>query len=375
MLHAILAPRINNNDDQVRFSALLIACGDHVRAGQEIAEVETDKASFTVESEVDGYLLKVVPSVGDTVDVGGVLLWLGDSPDELVPDAPATDVKAGAVPQLAPTAKARLMIARFGLDAAGIPAAGERLTVSDVEAFLVRRETTAAAALGSAPSAVADSAPAEAGAFERMSPEERGMLRSVLWHRDVAAPAYLEISYDTGVWDGYAANYAQQNRLMVSPLISLMAYRLAAIARTHPKLNCVVVNDRRYRYAHVNLGFTIQAEDILYLVVVHEAEKMGAAEFIKSLTRLHKNVLAKKLTAADLTGATVGFSSMARWSASRHVPILPSHVSLMLAHSISRDGEGVLGATYDHRLLSGGDAIGILRALAAPPAEAEEPTT
>jgi pyruvate/2-oxoglutarate dehydrogenase complex dihydrolipoamide acyltransferase (E2) component len=106
-------------------------------------------------------------------------------------------------------------------------------------------------------------------------------------------------------------------------------------------------------------------------VVLREAEKMDAAGFVKQVNTLHKRALTTRLGIAELSGASVGFSSMSRWSASRHIPILPPHVSLMVAHTISRSGEGILGATYDHRLLHGGDTIGILNALAIPPVETE----
>jgi hypothetical protein len=71
-----------------------------------------------------------------------------------------------------------------------------------------------------------------------------------------------------------------------------------------------------------------------------------------------------------MTGATIAFTSMARWNVSRHVPILPPHTGLIVAHSAPRgSGRAVLGATYDHRLLSGFDVVQVLQALAQPPLE------
>src|SRR4029077_17388116 len=77
-------PRVNNNDDTVRLVKLLVKPGDEVRVGQLVAEVETDKANFTVESDRDGYVLAVEKALNDTIDVGSVLLWLGASTDEIV---------------------------------------------------------------------------------------------------------------------------------------------------------------------------------------------------------------------------------------------------------------------------------------------------
>jgi hypothetical protein len=59
---------------------------------------------------------------------------------------------------------------------------------------------------------------------------------------------------------------------------------------------------------------------------------------------------------------------MARWNVSRHVPVLPPYTSLIVAHAAPVSGQGTLGATYDHRVLTGFDALSALRALAKPEA-------
>jgi hypothetical protein len=76
-----------------------------------------------------------------------------------------------------------------------------------------------------------------------------------------------------------------------------------------------------------------------------------------------------------MSGATLAFTSRARWNVSRHVPILPPHTGLIVAHSAPRgSGRAVLGATYDHRLLSGFDAVKVLQALVQPPQTASMET-
>src|SRR5215467_4495631 len=90
-------PRVNNNDDTVRLVKVLVKPGDEVRVGQLVAEVETDKANFTVESDRDGYVLSVEKSLNDTVDVGSVLLWLGSTADETVPESAAVAAGAAAM--------------------------------------------------------------------------------------------------------------------------------------------------------------------------------------------------------------------------------------------------------------------------------------
>jgi acyl carrier protein len=160
------------------------------------------------------------------------------------------------------------------------------------------------------------------------------------------------------------------------PLMPLMAWRLVELALQQPAVNATIVGGRRYRYAGVNLGFTVQADRTLYLTVVRGAEAMDAPRFIDAMGGLQRRAMAHRLAPAEMSGATIAFTSMARWNVSRHVPILPPHTGLIVAHSAPRaSGRMVLGASYDHRLLSGFDVVQLLQALAQPPQASGHPET
>ena len=48
----------------------------------------------------------------------------------------------------------------------------------------------------------------------------------------------------------------------------------------------------------------------------------------------------------------------------RHIPVLPPHTALIVAHAASStDGRGTLGATYDHRVLTGFEALSAISAV------------
>ena len=358
-------PRVNNNDDSVRVVDLGVKEGDFVKRGQIIGAVETDKAVLDVPAEQEGFVLKVLRRKGDSASVGSVLLWLGAAADERVPEPSAeAEVESGPGQTSRPTAKAQALLRELGLDASAIPAAGERLSVSDIEAWLAQRSATHDRP---AP-AREEAAPEIRGEYRVLSAEEHGMLSAVLWHRDRAAPAYLELEYDPQPWESYAADYAHRNKLMLSPLLALLAFRLVELAKANPRINATVVGKRAYQYAPVNLGFTVQAGPTLYLAVVRDAQEMSASRFIDALGEVQRHAMAHKLRPSEATGATLALSSMARWGVSRHVPILPPLTSLIVAHAAPRaSGGAVLGASYDHRLLSGSDVAQVLQALAERP--------
>jgi pyruvate dehydrogenase E2 component (dihydrolipoamide acetyltransferase) len=367
MPFALHAPRVNNNDDIVQVIAFRVDVGDYVEKGDIVLDVETDKAIVEVAAENDGYVLKLMCEVDDKVPVGSILLWQGASIDEPVPETALVAPAAGGG-NARPTAKARALLKELGLDAAVVAAAGDRLTLADVEAYMAahgiqRRDHTPAVTVSAQ-----ESLPDVPGELLDLNAEERGMLITVSWHRDHAAATYLEVEYDPKAWEEHAAAYASANKLMLSPLLPLLAYRYVQLVKASPRLNATVVNGKRFQYQPVNLGFTVQAGETLYLTVVRDADTVETKQFIENLGEVQRHALQRKLSRDETTGATIAFSSMARWNVSRHIPILPPYCSLMIAHAAPKgSGRAVLGASYDHRVLSGFDVARLLMELAKPP--------
>ena len=149
----------------------------------------------------------------------------------------------------------------------------------------------------------------------------------------------------------------------MSPLVSLMAWRLVQLAKEHPEINATLADGEKYVYDHVNLGFTVQAGERLYVVVVQKAEELSAIDFVKKLGDLQRSATSNSLRPDETSGATIAISSMARWPVTRHVPLLVPCTALMIAHTASVGGTATLGATYDHRVLSGADTVRVLQAL------------
>ena len=366
-------PRVNNNDDEVKLVELKVELGAHVSAGQVLASVETDKAVVDVEAPAAGFVIAIGAQLDAMAQVGSVLLWLGSTADDVPPTsaAPADAAAAGdSDRELAPTAKARALLLQHGLSADQVPASAGRLSAEDVARFVSARGALAAAAPAAgktAPVAASGSSPELDGKSVALRPDERGMLATVTWHRDVAVAGYIELPYDAQPWATYANQLGQQHALLLNPLLALMAWRLVELAAQTPKLNATIVADRRLEFSAVNLGFTVQAGDTLYLAVLRNALALGEVEFVKQLIGLQRRAAAHQLGPQETQGATIGFSSMARWDVSRHVPILAPHSAVMVAHAVDAKGQAVLGASYDHRVLHGAAVAAMLRKLSRPP--------
>ena len=71
---------------EARVVQWLKAEGDHVNMGEDIAEIETDKAIVPMPSVGTGTLLRQMAAEGDVVPVGQILAVIGQPGEEIPPE-------------------------------------------------------------------------------------------------------------------------------------------------------------------------------------------------------------------------------------------------------------------------------------------------
>src|SRR3954453_269736 len=72
-------PRLSDSMEEGTILKWLVSEADEVEKGQEIAEIETDKANMTFESDTAGTVIELVASEGDTLELGAVIAKIGDA--------------------------------------------------------------------------------------------------------------------------------------------------------------------------------------------------------------------------------------------------------------------------------------------------------
>src|SRR5256885_8644185 len=70
-------PRLSDSMEEGTILRWLRADGDDVRRGDELVEIETDKATMTYEADQDG-VLKIVAAEGATLAIGEVIASIGE---------------------------------------------------------------------------------------------------------------------------------------------------------------------------------------------------------------------------------------------------------------------------------------------------------
>ena len=73
----IVMPRLSDTMEEGTVLRWLKRDGEHVRRGEELVEIETDKAAMVYESDQEG-ALRIVAQEGDTLAVGATIAHVGE---------------------------------------------------------------------------------------------------------------------------------------------------------------------------------------------------------------------------------------------------------------------------------------------------------
>src|SRR5258705_6331088 len=101
----VVMPKLSDAMESGKIIKWLKKEGDHVKGGDILAEVETDKADVEMEAFGAGVLRKILVPAGETAAIGaliGVIAEPGDDIAALVASAPAGGAGAGSAAQKTP---------------------------------------------------------------------------------------------------------------------------------------------------------------------------------------------------------------------------------------------------------------------------------
>jgi pyruvate dehydrogenase E2 component (dihydrolipoamide acetyltransferase) len=354
----ILMPALSPTMTEGNLAKWLKNEGDPVKAGDVIAEIETDKATMEVEAVDEGTLGKIlVPGGTEGVKVNepiALLLEEGEDKSALEGDngAPAAKPNGEAKPASAsaaaapsPTAPspapspaaaqgeriaasplARRMAAQAGLDLAGLAGSGPRgrIVKADIDAALAGgakpapKPTEKTAASAPAPAATPMPAAAPAGPLPGAAFEEIPLnnMRKVIARRLTEAKQtiphfYLTIDCEL---DALLALRAQLNgREGADYKLSVNDFVIKAVAqgmRKVPGVNASWGGDRIYQYHDVDVSVAVAIEGGLITPILRKADQKGLATISGEMKDLAARAKAGKLKPEEFQGGGFSISNL-----------------------------------------------------------------
>ena len=427
----IVMPRLSDSMEEGTVLRWLKSPGDQVSLGEELVEIETDKANMVYEAPAAGTLVETLAGEGDTLPIGEVIARVGEAGEKPSGDGAGTERQADATPapeetaddaaKAAPTQAAveapaaeapaqpapsgdgrvkasplaRRMASEKGLDLAALSGSGPggRIVKADVERAMAASPAPAAAQVA-APAAT-PAAPT-AGARERpetakgaVTHEELTKLQQTVARRMAESKAtapHFQLSAEIDMSRAVAARArikAAAKEGEVVPSFNDMVVKACAIAlREHPRANGAYRDGQLELYSRVNVGVAVAARDALVVPTIFDADLKGLREIATETRALAQRVRDGTVTPPELSGGTFTVSNLGMYGISNFQAVInPPQAGILAVGAITetpvvRDGEiataDLMGVTLacDHRVLYGADGaifLGRVRALLEEP--------
>ncbi len=339
-----------------------VAEGDEVDVDQPLVSVETDKAVVEVPAPYAGRLARRFGKVGDVVDVGAPLVMFedrdadeGPAPDAgtVVGELPVSERRlqedissdAGARAPIVKAAPAvRALAGRLGVDLQAVEPSGPggAVTRADVE-------KTA-------------SDHADAAKMQPLRGVRRAMAaRMVAAHQEIV-PATVSDDVDVEPWIDRGDVTVRIIRAIV------------AACSEEPALNVWYDAERGVRQLHeaVHLGIAVDTKDGLFVPVLRDVGRRSDTDLREGLERMKADIRARKIPPKELRGATITLSNFGMLAGRYAAPVVVSpQVAILSTGRITpmvvvHQGKPAirrimpLSLTFDHRVVTGGEAARFL---------------
>jgi pyruvate dehydrogenase E2 component (dihydrolipoamide acetyltransferase) len=400
----VTMPRLSDSMEQGTILTWLKADGEQVEAGEDLLEIETDKATVTHPADASG-ILQIVAPEGTTLQVGALIAHIGvvngapatpsppadhsstqlraraePSGDPSAAEAPARAAAAGNSSRAAvrATPLARRVAKAHGVPLEVVDGSGPlgRVTRRDV---LTKAGISPSLAPASPRAPAAPPVPGKAPASrEKGSVDvvELNALQALIARRMAEATAavpHFQVQTEV-VMDAAVAFRAQLKDAGASaPSFNVLIVKAAALAlRDHPLANGAYRDGRFELYSRVNVGIAVAADHALVVPTIFDADQKSLGTIADESRRLAARVRAGKVTPSELSGATFTVSNLGMYGMTAITPVInPPQAAILgvgaMRKILARAGDDIVDRTLmtltlscDHRILYGADAAAFL---------------
>jgi pyruvate/2-oxoglutarate dehydrogenase complex dihydrolipoamide acyltransferase (E2) component len=391
----IIMPQLGESIAEANITGFLVKPGDTVEAGQDLIEVETNKASMTVTSPCGGRIENFSAQLNESYAVGATLGRIETTREEaarlgLDVSAPVkpgdTDrvakgggngsrsrvqptVRGLPVPAnaagasfLSPRLKARMTeLGLSAADLAGVAGSGAagRVTVEDFEKFIVQLEKQRMSQASTMRVAVADA-----------------MRRS--WTRPLATVA-VPVCFDPVL--------AHRKTCQPRPGPALYALRALAIALAENSAPAGrLIGHKIVHPSSIDVGFAVEAVEGVLVPVIRNADQRPLKDLVDAYDELVSLARQRKLPAQATGGSIATVTNFGTFGLTWATPIPLPEQTLVLGMGAARRVpnwdearerfvpvmEANLTLSFDHRVLDGGAAGRLLARIAHLLAQPEQ---
>lgn len=396
----IKVPSPGESISEVTVSKWLKQVGDYVQLDEPLVELESEKATFEVNAESAGIILKQLAKEGDEIKVGSIIVEIDDkakAPENTA--APKVDTKkevaapakaekksedAPAVKNtetkpvttaiesdvhIAPLAK-ELMVA-YGLKANQVKGSGPNGKINRVDVL----EAIISKGVGSSNSSKYNTSGERNTRVEKMSNLRKTVAKRLVAAKNETAmlTTFNEVNMKP-IMDlraKYKTTFAEKHEIGLG-FMSFFTRACCIALLDWPAVNAFIDGDQIQFNDYCDISIAVSGPRGLVVPVIRNAESLSLAEIEKEVKRLAGKARDNKLSLEEMSGGTFTITNGGVFGSMMSTPIInPPQSAILGMHNIVErpmveNGEIVIrpimyvALSYDHRIIDGRESVSFL---------------
>ena len=399
MADAIRLGRMTDTMEEGFLAELTIKVGDKIKAGDTLAEVETDKATLPLESYYTGTVLHLAAKKGDTLKIGDLIAVVGKEGEDysallnqtnqaatnsnewkgkvlLIEEnlksqnqnSKLPEPEAGSDDRIKASPLARMIAKEKGIELSKIKGTGEegRITKRDLE--------NVSGGNGGGGGGMPAFTGKEASRDVRVSQMRKTIAKRLTESKNGAPHFYLTMDINM---DNTVSIRAQLNNVLPKKVSfnDIVIKAVALALRQNPNVNSSWLGDTIRYYDHIHIGMAVAVEDGLLVPVIKFADGKTVQQISVEAKALAEKAIAKKLLPQDMEGNTFTISNLGMFGIEEFTAIInPPDACILAVGGIRQEPAVVNGEikaankmkvtlSCDHRVVDGATGAKFLQSL------------
>lgn len=395
-VHEMVVPTVGESITEVTISSWLKSDGDYVEMDEVIAEVESDKATFELPAEANGFL-QIVAQEDDTIEIGATICKIevteggapsessseksssgSDSSSESKEEGKETYATGHASPAAAKILKEK------GIDPSNIKGSGKdgRITKEDAENAEKQSSKPEAKESKSSDSGIeTDKLPSpDASGNREQRKEKMSSLRKTVARRLVSVKNETAMLTTFNEVDmkpimDLRKKYKEQFKEKYEVGLGFMSFFTKACTmalKEWPAVNAQIDGNEMVYSDYVDMSIAVSSPKGLVVPVIRNAEKLSFHEIEGEVIRLAKKARDGKLSIDEMSGGTFTITNGGIFGSMLSTPIINAPQSAILGmHNIVERPVAINGEvqirpimyvalSYDHRIIDGKESVSFL---------------
>jgi 2-oxoglutarate dehydrogenase E2 component (dihydrolipoamide succinyltransferase) len=400
MIIEVKVPSPGESISEVQLANWLVDDGSYVEKDQEIAEIDSDKATLSISAEQSG-VIKILATKGATVDVGSVVAKIETDGKATVSKAkneapisaasPVVEKIAEPVPAKSPGPVAAIRphlspLAQKLLEASNMSEKefvefikNYRFSKSDVN-FILEEKTKSGESRQGRQYGSGESHQGRQYGSRETERQKMSTLRLKLAERLVAVKnetamltTFNEVNMTPilKIRQQYKDIFKEKHGISLG-FMSFFTKAVTEALQHFPQVNAQIDGDEIVYYKYADIGIAVSTPKGLMVPVIRNAEQMSIAEIELKIKELATKARDNKISLDEMKGGTFTITNGGVFGSMLSTPILnPPQSAILGMHNIVERPVAINGLveihpimyvalSYDHRVIDGRESVSFL---------------